>query len=98
MLAMDAASGKIIARLPILPVDAAAFNPESGLIFASNGDGTLNIFHQISADSYEDMGAIRTHANAKTMALDSKTGKIYLASGHVETIRPRSHLTSPSER
>ena len=99
MLVMDAASGKIVARLPIgAGVDAAAFNPESGLIFASNGDGTLNIFHQISPDSYEDMGAIRTHVNAKTMALDSKTGKIYLASGDVDTIPAAKPSDKPQRK
>jgi alkaline phosphatase len=89
LLVMDAASGKTIARLPIgASVDAAAFDPDTRMIFTSNGDGTLNIFHQASADSYEDLGSVRTHLNAKTMAFDSKTRKIYLSSGDIETIPP----------
>jgi hypothetical protein len=31
-------------------VDAAAFDPESGLDFTSSGEGTLGVFHQKSAD------------------------------------------------
>jgi alkaline phosphatase len=89
IVVMDAVSGKTIARLPIgASVDAAAFDPESRMLFASNGDGTLNIFHQVSADSYEDLGAIRTHVNAKTMAFDPQTKRIYLSSGDVDTVPP----------
>jgi YVTN family beta-propeller protein len=99
LLVMDAANGKIVAKLPIgASVDAAAFDPESRLIFASNGDGTLNIFHQKSADSYEDLGSIRTRANAKTMAFDPKTKKIYLSSGDIETIRPADASQKPQRK
>lgn len=86
---MDAKSGRTITSLPIgATVDAAAFDPDARLLFTSNGDGTLNIFHQESADSYRDLGSIRTHRNAKTMAFDPKTRKIYLSSGDIETIPP----------
>jgi alkaline phosphatase/DNA-binding beta-propeller fold protein YncE len=95
IVVMDAGSGKVITRLPIgAAVDASAFDPEAGLLFASNGDGTLNIFHQESADSYTDLGSIRTRANAKTMAFDPKTRKIYLSSGLIDTIPP----ANPSQR
>jgi DNA-binding beta-propeller fold protein YncE len=89
LVVMDATNGTTIARLPIgASVDAAAFDPDTRLLFASNGDGTLNIFHQESADSYQDLGSIRTHLNAKTMAFDPKTRKIYLSSGDIDTIPP----------
>jgi len=99
IVVMDAGSGKVITRLPIGgPVDASAFDSETGLLFASNGDGTLNIFHQESADSYADLGSIRTRANAKTMAFDPKTRKIYLSSGLIETIPPASPSQRPQRR
>jgi DNA-binding beta-propeller fold protein YncE len=89
LVVMDATSGKTIAKLPIgAAVDAATFDPDTRLLFASNGDGTLNIFHQESADSYQDLGSIRTHLKAKTMGFDPKTRKIYLSSGDIETIPP----------
>jgi hypothetical protein len=93
IVVMDAGTGQVVTRLPIgATVDAAAFDSEKRLLFASNGDGTLSIFHQESADSYRDLGSIRTHANAKTMAFDPKTRKIYLSTGDVETIPPENPL------
>src|SRR2546425_9699255 len=62
MIVMDAASGKVITSAPIgTGVDYAAFDPDAKLIFFSCADGTLNIFHEKSADEYEDAGAIKTH-------------------------------------
>jgi hypothetical protein len=59
-------------------VDFAGFDSETSLIFFSCGDGTLNVFHEKSADDYEDAGAVKTQASAKTMAFDPKTKKIFL--------------------
>src|SRR6266478_6365204 len=45
MVVMDSTTGKVINTFPIgKGVDFAAFDPGSGLIFFSCGDGTLNIF------------------------------------------------------
>jgi YVTN family beta-propeller protein len=92
---MDAHTGKVIARLPIgTGVDAAGFDPVTHRIFASNGDGTLNIIEQKSADRYEDLGAILIHPSGKTMAFDAQTKKIFVPAADVQTI-PAS---DPSQR
>ena len=79
MVVMDATSGKIIKSFPLGGgVDYAGFDPDARLIFFSCGDGTLNIFHEKSADVYEDTGAIKTQPSAKTMAFDPKTKQIFL--------------------
>lgn len=87
MAVMDAATGKVISSFRIgTGVDYAEFDPESRLIFFSCGDGTLNIFHQKSADEYEDAGAVRTQPSAKTMVFDPKTKQIFLpAADYQET-------------
>src|SRR5207247_5814714 len=55
MVVMDAATGKVINSFPIgSGVDFAAFDPGSGLIFLSCGDGTLSIYQEKCADEYED--------------------------------------------
>ena len=86
-VAMDAATGKVVGSFPIgSRVDYAAFDPDARLIFFSCGDGTLSIYHEISADKYEDAGAVKTQPSAKTMAFDAKTKQIYLtAAEYVET-------------
>ena len=66
LVVMDAGSGKIVTSLPIGGgVDFAGFDPEARLVFASNGEGNLSIFHQKSADDYEDAGAVITQPSAK---------------------------------
>jgi DNA-binding beta-propeller fold protein YncE len=79
MVVMDSTTGKVIDNFPIgAGVDYAGFDPKSRLIFFSCGDGTLNIYHEKSADSYENAGAVKTQPSAKTMAFDPKTKKIFL--------------------
>jgi outer membrane protein assembly factor BamB len=80
MVIMDAATGKVINSFPIgTGVDFAAFDPKARLVFFSCGEGVLSIFHEKSADEYEDAGAVKTQPSAKTMAFDPKTNKIFLA-------------------
>ncbi len=95
MVVMDAFTGKVINSFPIgANVDYATFDPTSGLIFLSCGDGTLNIFHEKSADDCEDAGAVKTQPSAKTMAFDPKTKRIFLSTAEfVET-----PATEPSKR
>jgi len=81
MAVSDPATGKVVATVPIGPgVDAAAFDPATGLVFASNGgDGTLTVVHQESADRYTVLGNVSTQRGSRTMALDPRTHRIYLS-------------------
>jgi DNA-binding beta-propeller fold protein YncE len=76
----DTKSGKIVATLPIGPgVDALEFDPKTSLIFVSTGgDGVLSIFHEDSPDKYSLIENAKTLPGARTMAVDRKTGKVYL--------------------
>src|SRR5437763_1172757 len=87
MVVMDGTSGKVINSFPIgRGVDYAGFDPQAKLIFFSCSEGVLNIFHEKSADEYEDAGAVKTQPSAKTMAFDPKTRKIFLtAAEYIET-------------
>src|SRR5215813_10815298 len=87
MVVMDAVSGKVITNLPIgRGVDYAGFDPQAKLIFFSCSEGVLSVFHETSADVYEDVGPVKTQPSARTMAFDSKTKKIFLsAAEYVET-------------
>lgn len=77
---VDADSGKSIAKFPIGEhVDATVFEAASKMIYAPTGDGFLTIIRQDSADKYTVLDNVPTMRGAKTMALDSKTGKIFSA-------------------
>lgn len=82
MAVSDPSSGRIVAMVPIGPgVDAAAYDAETRLVFASNGgDGTLTVVKQDSPDAYTVLGNVPTQRGSRTMALDPKTHRIFLAS------------------
>jgi YVTN family beta-propeller protein len=98
MAIVDSVAGKVVATADIgARADAAAYDAKHGLVFSSNGDGSLTILSQASADRYEPMQTLSTHLGARTMALDAATGTLYLvaadfastaASGAAEKTRP----------
>ncbi len=80
MAVVNADDGHVISTLPIGDhVDATAFDPETGFIFNSNGEGTITVVHQDSPDQYRVVENIKTVPRAKTMALDTKTHKLFLS-------------------
>ena len=82
MAVSDPSTGKVVAMVPIgAGVDAAAYDAETKLVFASNGgDGTLTVVRQDAADRYTVLGNAATQRGSRTMALDPRTHRIYLAS------------------
>jgi YVTN family beta-propeller protein len=88
MAMMDSTSGKILATVPIGDgVDANAFDPKTKLAFASCGDGTTTIAHE-DGDKLTVVQVLKTEKGARTMALDAKTHKIYLATAKMEAPEP----------
>jgi YVTN family beta-propeller protein len=80
MAVTDADTGKVITTLPIGDhVDATAFDPETKLIFNSNGEGTVTVIRQESPDKYSVVDTVKTLPRAKTMALDPKTHRLFLS-------------------
>jgi len=80
MAVMNADTGKVITTLPIGDhVDATAFDPDSRLIFNSNGEGTITVIHQDGPDEYSVVENVKTLPKAKTLALDPKTHWLFLS-------------------
>ena len=80
MAVMNADTGQVITTLPIGDhVDATAFDPETKLIFNSNGEGTVTVIHQDSPDKYSLVETVKTVPRAKTMALDPRTHRLFLS-------------------
>jgi len=78
---LDAASGKVVFTHSIGGgVDAAEFDPKTGLAYLSTGaDGALWIFGQKTPDQFDLVQTVPTQAGARTMAVDRQTGRIYVA-------------------
>lgn len=79
MIVTDADSGKQIAHIPVgYEPDAAIYDVGKKLIFASNCDGTLTVVRQESPDKYTVLQNVPTAREARTMALDPVSHKLYL--------------------
>lgn len=80
MSVVDMVTGKIITTISIgAGVDAVAYDAVTKLIFCSNGDATTTIIKQETSDKYAVVQTLVTQIRAKTLALDTKTHKIYLS-------------------
>lgn len=82
MAVVDSTSGKVVATVPIGEgVDANAFDPGTGLAYASCGDGTLTVAKADASGkgSYQVVETVATQPGARTMALDEKTHSVVLA-------------------
>jgi YVTN family beta-propeller protein len=80
MSVMNADTGKVITTIPIgAGVDANRFDPETQLVFSSNGsDGNLTVAHEDSPDQYTVVQTVETARGARTMELDPKSHVVYL--------------------
>jgi len=85
MVMLDYSAGKVVTTVPIGPgVDANAFDPALKLAFASCGDGTVTVAREESPDKLSVVQVLQTARGARTMALDTKSHKIYLAAAEYE--------------
>jgi DNA-binding beta-propeller fold protein YncE len=79
MVIMNAGNGTILATLPIgQGTDGAAFNPNTLEAFSSQGDGTCTVVREKSPTDFAVEQTVKTRKNAKTLALDTRTNRIFL--------------------
>jgi YVTN family beta-propeller protein len=105
MVVVNADDGKVVTTLPIgAGTDAAAYDPETGYAFSSNGDGTLTVAHEDSPDKFTVVDNVATLRRARTMALDPKTHQVYTVTAEfgtapaatAQTPRPRAPMVAGS--
>src|SRR4029077_14185195 len=79
LVVMDADNGHVIQSFPISAgVDAAAYEPETGLVFASTREGMIHVFHEDTPHQFSEVETVKTEFGAKTMGLDSKTHRLFV--------------------
>ncbi|WP_243287996.1 YncE family protein [Geothrix terrae] len=102
MVVLDAITGKVLATPAIgAGADGAAYDPELGLAFSSNGEGTLSVIRQEGPDQYTVLEQVPTKRGARTMALDEKTHRIYLPTaefGPAPASTPATAAEAPKPR
>jgi YVTN family beta-propeller protein len=79
LVILNADNGSVVSTLAIGDgCDGTAFDPQLNYIYSSNGEGTLTIIKEISADKYEVVENVVTKRGARTLALDYLTHIVYL--------------------
>ncbi len=80
MVVSDYENGKVVTTVPIGGgPDATRYDAAAGLVFASCGEGVLTVIKQESADKYTVLESVPTAPRARTMELDPKTHRVFLA-------------------
>jgi hypothetical protein len=89
MAVVNADTGAVVATPAICDgPDATAYEPSTGTVFASCGDGNLTVIHQDSPDKYTVIENVPTKKSARTMGLDLKTHNIVLPAADFDPPAP----------
>jgi DNA-binding beta-propeller fold protein YncE len=78
---LNTVSGEVVTTLPIGPgPESVGYDPDRNLIFVANGgsDGSLTIVRRDATDSYDVIQTLPTRQQARTLAVNSSTGQVYL--------------------
>nr|AJP77064.1 putative 40-residue YVTN family beta-propeller repeat [Pedobacter sp. SI-33] len=85
MIILDAKTGKQVAALPIGDgADGVVFDPVIKTAYSSNGDGTITVVKEVSADKFVIQETLRSEPGARTIALDLHTHHIFLPTATFE--------------
>ncbi|HXY31352.1 MAG TPA: YncE family protein [Gemmatimonadaceae bacterium] len=99
MAISDAAAGRLITTVPIgAGVDANAFDPTTGYAFASCGDGTITVAHEVAPGKFGVVETVQTMQGARTMALDPQTHRLYTVSAKFGPPPAESTASNPRRR
>ena len=86
---VDADHGKVVASAPIgAHVDAAEFDPDTGLAFVASAEGTLAVVHEESSGEFSVLPSVPTKFGARTLAVDRKTHSVFLATADFDPPLP----------
>lgn len=87
LIIMDATNGKIVDKLPIGDgCDGVAFDPETKMIFTANGEGTMTVIKEVSANKFKVIDNVPTKRGARTITIDEKTHTLFLPTGDYEPL------------
>ncbi|HET7065358.1 MAG TPA: YncE family protein [Rudaea sp.] len=79
MIVTDSANGHRVATVQIgKGPDGAVFDASRGLVFSSNGEGTLTIVHEDDPEHFRVVDNVATQKSARTLTLDPQTHRLFL--------------------
>lgn len=97
MMVVDSKSGKIVAKVPIgKRVDGVVFDPKLKMAFSSNGEGTITVVQEVSANEFKVVETIKTELGARTIAIDPDTHHLFVSTAQYgETPAATPEVTNP---
>jgi DNA-binding beta-propeller fold protein YncE len=97
MTVIDAITGKVITTVPIGDgCDGVAFDPVRKCLYTSNGEGTMTVIRQESADNYKVSETFVTQPGARTIAIDKTTHHMYLSVASYEPGKEDKRTVKPN--
>ena len=98
MVVVNTDTGKVIASAATGDgTDAAGFDPKEMVAFASNGEGTMTVVSEESNTKYSVAEQVTTRQGARTMSVDTKSHKVYLATAKYG-VTPAATADRPNPR
>src|SRR2546427_4488775 len=86
---VNAATGNIITTLPTgVGVDTVAFNPATMEAISAENGGTMTFIKENSPTSFTVEQTLQTKAGTKTLALDTKTNRIFTMTADFQAATP----------
>jgi len=95
MVVMDATNGKNLTKFSIGNCDGVAFDPQLKLAYCSNGDGTMSVIKEVSADQFEFIENVPTELGARTIGIDLTTHHLFLPTAQMEAVAPTAENAHP---
>lgn len=85
LMVIDATSGKVVTHLPIGEgCDGVVFDNKLKYIYTSNGEGTMTIVKENSANDFKVLDNIKTKRGARTIGIDAASHLVYLPTAEFE--------------
>jgi YVTN family beta-propeller protein len=85
LIVVNAANGKVVDKLAIGDgCDGVGFDVSTKNIFASNGEGTVSVFHEKANGKIERVTTLNTQKGARTITVDQQTSLVYLPTAAFE--------------
>ena len=98
MMILDSDNGKIVAEVPIgKRVDGVVFDPSTKLAICSNGEGSISVVKEISANEFKVIETVKTEIGARTITIDTKTHHVFVSSAQYGTA-PAATTENPRPR
>ncbi len=87
LVVVDAATGKVVAKVPIgAGCDGVAFSQKDKIIFTSNGgDGSMTAVKEDNGNKYSVLGNYPTKKGGRTITIDQKDATLFIPAAEYET-------------